>query len=426
MEDSPKHILILSYFFPPCELTASRRTESWAKEWSALGHKVTVVTRKWERPIKSFTDMHYSTSSGTEILDKEGYKVHAVSYIANRRDQLLTENKSKLYRKFLSIKELMLQPIHLDACPFSNMYSEAKKVCQNEKVDVIVVSGNPFIQFKFGYLLNKEFGIPLIIDYRDAWTTSEINRIDKGKMYGLFEKYERPFEKKWVRSASLITASSSSIGKSVEEITGIKSAPIYNGFDEALFKGLDNIEKYPEFTITYVGTLYQGQHIEIFIDGFKDFIQNTGTKPKLLFPGLALNKEQHERIKTILQGFEDYYEVTERIPHEEILKIEKRSHLLLHVAWKGYKGIIASKIYEYMGSGTPVLICPGDDGDIDEIVNSSASGTICNSREEVAEFLKRAFHARSDSEKTNPKLSVAQFTRQTQARILAKEIQSLS
>ena len=391
-----------------------------------MGHKVTVVTRKWERPVKSFTDMHYSTSDGAEILDKEGYKVHTVTYTANKRDQLLTGNKSAVLRKLLSIKELLLQPVHLETCPFSNMYSAGKKVCQNEKVDIIVVSGNPFIQFKFGYLLNKEFGIPWVADYRDAWTTSEINRIDKGKMYGLFEKYERPFEKKWVRSASLITASSASIGRSVEEITGVKSTPIYNGFNASLFNGLDNLEKYAEFTITYVGTLYQGQHIEIFIDGFKDFIQKTGTKTKILFPGLALNKEQHERIKTILQGFEDYYEVTERIPHEEILKIEKRSHLLLHVAWKGYKGIIASKIYEYMGSGTPVLICPGDNGDIDEIVNSSGSGTICNSREEVAEFLERAFHARCDSEKTNSTLSSAKYTRQTQARILEREIQFLS
>ena len=125
-----------------------------------MGHKVTVVTRKWERPVKSFTDMHYSTSDGAEILDKEGYKVHTVTYTANKRDQLLTGNKSAVLRKLLSIKELLLQPVHLETCPFSNMYSAGKKVCQNEKVDIIVVSGNPFIQFKFGYLLNKEFGIP--------------------------------------------------------------------------------------------------------------------------------------------------------------------------------------------------------------------------------------------------------------------------
>lgn len=390
-----------------------------------MGHKVTVVTRKWERPVKSFTDMHFTTSEETEILDKEGFTVHAVPYIANRRDQLLTDNKSVFYRKLLSIKELLLQPMHLETCPFSNMYGEARKICRSQKVDIIVVSGNPFIQFKFGYLLNREFGIPWIADYRDAWTTSEINRMDKGSLFGLFEKYERPFEKKWVRSASLITASSSSIGNSVEAITCVKSIPVYNGFDEFLFDGLDNIEKYPEFTITYVGTLYQGQNIEVFLDGFKAFIQKTGSTPKLLFPGLALNKEQHERIKSALLGFENYYQVTERIPHEEILEMEKRSHLLLHVAWKGFKGIIASKIYEYIGSGTPILICPGDDGDIDKIVRSSESGTICDTSEQVVEFLERVYAARSGSEKVIPASSIEQYTRQTQARILEKEIRHL-
>ena len=32
------------------------------------------------------------------------------------------------------------------------------------------------------------------------------------------------------------------------------------------------------------------------------------------------------------------------------------SHLLLHVAWKGHAGIIASKIYEYIGSGSKIKL----------------------------------------------------------------------
>lgn len=391
-----------------------------------MGHKVTVVTRKWERPVKSFTDMHYSTSEGTEVEKTDGYTVHRLPYQANKRDELLTEGGSGILRKLLTIKELILQPLKLNACPFSNMYKEARSICSEQKIDMVVVSGNPFIQFKFGYLLNKEFGIPWIADYRDAWTTSQINRMDKGAGFRIYEAYERPFEKKWVRTATRVTASSSSIGKSVEEITGVKSVPVYNGFDEGLFDGLCDIKKAHVFTITYVGTLYSGQNIELFLSGFKKFIDNYDPKVMLQFPGLALNKEQAKRVEQELVGYEKYYKITDRIPHEEILRMEKSSHVLLHVAWKGFKGIIASKIYEYIGSGTPILICPGDDGDIDRIVMSARAGVLCNSPDEVVLYLTKHMEYSTEERSKGNKGEIDQFTRQAQARILAKEMRHLS
>ena len=72
-------------------------------------------------------------------------------------------------------------------------------------------------------------------------------------------------------------------------------------------------------------------------------------------------------------GYEHFYETSSRIPKSEILKIEKSSHLLLHVAWKGFDGIIASKIYEYIGSGTNVLVVPGDEGSIDQRILLASS-----------------------------------------------------
>ena len=50
-------------------------------------------------------------------------------------------------------------------------------------------------------------------------------------------------------------------------------------------------------------------------------------------------------------GYESFYSTSLRIPKSEILEIAKElKPILLHVAWKGFDGIIASKIYEYIGS----------------------------------------------------------------------------
>jgi len=61
-----KKILVISYFYPPCNLTASQRTESWAKYLHNSGFYPIIITRKWEKHVKSFDDCHYSTSK--EVL----------------------------------------------------------------------------------------------------------------------------------------------------------------------------------------------------------------------------------------------------------------------------------------------------------------------------------------------------------------------
>ena len=50
-----------------------------------------------------------------------------------------------------------------------------------------------------------------------------------------------------------------------------------------------------------------------------------------------------------MKGYDQYYQTSLRIPKKKFLKL-KTIYLLLHVAWKGHEGIIASKIYEYIGS----------------------------------------------------------------------------
>lgn len=416
-------ILILSYFFPPCGFTASRRVESWAKELAKSGFEVDVVTRKWETPIKTYDDIHHGTTQGIERVEKDGYKVHFMPYIPNRRDRLVTSRKWKLMRKLLTTYELIFQNHNYKICPFSNLYDEARNLVLEDKPDLILISGNPYIQFQFGYKLNKEFDIPWIADYRDGWTTSTINNIGRGWMYRLYEKLDRPFEKKWIRTASLVTASSREIGKGVEELTGISSMPIFNGYDENLFHPYQAIEKQKDyFQIAYIGTLYPGQNVELFLGGFKKFIDNEKVKVKMLFPGLLVDPIQAKRIQEILKGYEEYYEIQDRIPFEKILTLEKQSHILVHFAWDQHKGIIASKIYEYIGSGTKIALSPGDNSAVEHIVKDSGCGAVLDSIEEVEHFLKSEYEMQLASSNalslSEENKDIHKYTRQHQAQNL--------
>ena len=52
-------VLIISYFFPPCNLTASNRALFWAKYLKDYGYDPIVITRKWDHKIKSPRDIAY-------------------------------------------------------------------------------------------------------------------------------------------------------------------------------------------------------------------------------------------------------------------------------------------------------------------------------------------------------------------------------
>ena len=424
-----KKVLIISYFFPPCNLTASQRVQSWAKYLNKGGYYPIIITRKWERHLQSFEDCHYPTSNGVAIEKHNHYEVHFTPYKANLRDRLHTKNKFSLLKRFLSLFEIVFQNFWFSACPFSNIYDHANILIQEKQdISAIIVSGNPFVQFRFGYRLNKSSNIPWVADYRDAWTTSTINNIGGHKIYSLINKYHRFFEKKWIKTASLITASSEPIGNSISKITGVPSSVVYNGFEPSDFQDYESTEKSKKFfQIAYIGTLYGGQDISIFIEAFKQFIDKTQARAKIMFPGLDLDLIQKKRIEKLMMGYENFYETSSRIPKSEIIKIEKSSHLLLHIAWKGYDGIIASKIYEYIGSGTNVLVVPGDQGSIDQIVNEAKCGSIFNDSEQTFDFLCEQYekfkHDRINEYSINK--ASEQFTRENQTKELAKLINNI-
>lgn len=193
-------------------------------------------------------------------------------------------------------------------------------------------------------------------------------------------------------SASAITSVSEPILKNLTNLVGIRGKWIPNGFELGEFNQVKNTEPFKDFTVTYIGTLYHGQQIEIFCEAFIKLISELKVKNvKLFFPGLAFHADQFQRIEKIMKGYEDFYECTGRTEKEQILEIETRSHLLLYPAWKGFNGIIPSKIYEYISSGTHTLVTPSDNGEVDKIILKSGCGTITNTVEETFDFLKKTY-----------------------------------
>jgi glycosyltransferase involved in cell wall biosynthesis len=424
-----KEILIISYFFPPCNLTAAQRTFGWAKYLKNFGYFPIIITRNWDKEIKEPKDV--SVPSGRQIkhIRNSDYEVYYIPFKGSIKDKIYSkygENKMVVLRRFLSFVEILGQNFSNHFNTFKVAYKLSKKLISEKDIKLLIISGNPFIQFRFGYLLNKKFKLKWIADYRDDWTTDELNS-KKDFLSRMIHYVDKHFEKKWVETSSRIVSVSPYYVNKISSFVGVPGNEVYNGFFEEEFLSKNDVPQFfQEITFTYNGTLYPTQNVEIFTEGFKKAITKLlGTKIQLYFPGLGFKPDQKRRIEKLLNGFEEFYIITNRISREEVLEIQLKSHALLMFPHKGIKGVPSSKLYEYLGVGKTVILTPSDNDIIEETIRKANAGVILNNSDEVCNYIVN-FTNKDNWKPTNKSISDRMiYSRKSQTKRLSEIIDSI-
>lgn len=423
-----KKVLILCYYFPPSNLTASQKAFSWAKYLVEYGYYPIVITRNWDVKISSKYDV--VKSSGDEIKH-EKFDTYEVYYLPNRstiQSYFFLRDQKKIFRivsRALTFFTLVVQNYSTFLMPNKHIFLFAKEYLKKHKdVNKMVITGNPFIFFKIGYLLNTIFGIKWVADYRDMWTTQELHDSSReNKLFRWLNNIEKRSEKLWVNSAERITSVSEHYASKIGNFVQKKHSVVPNGYFHEEFKTLAE-GKSQFFTICYSGTLYDAQNIEILIEAYKRFIDSRrkSIKTKLIFIGTAYKKEQKVRIESLINGYQEFVEVTNRIPRIEALSIQKKAHLLLLFPYEGASSVIPSKIYEYIGLKTPILMVPSDKDIVEQMIQKNKLGFSANTIEQTTDILESAYQLfLKDSNNTlpiNENIS-EKFTRRYSTKLMA-------
>ncbi len=416
-----KKVLIISYFFPPCNLTASNRIAGWEKNLPEFGFYPISVTRNWTGLELTAEERLMDSGSHLRVEKKDHSEVHHLPYRASLRDKLFRKSgNNSVYRilsKFLTLVGVFLQPLCIRVIPYNNLYFHAQRLLkENSDISTVLISGNPFEQFNFGYKLKKAFPrISWIADYRDDWTTSEVVKVP-------FRSFHRYFEKKWVGTASCFTTISPYYQTKISKLVKLQGHTIYNGFDQLI----ENRHKTSpdSLVITYNGTLYETQNIEIFLNGLKRFIDdNPDIKISFNIPGILFDQKQADRVLKNMKGYESHLVMTDRISKEEVLEIQKNSDLLVMVSHSNVKGVTSSKIFEYISLQKPFIICPNDQDVLQKIAEKSGLGTVLDSPDELVNYLKKI----TNNDAIKPDLEkLIQFRARIQVEKLGEIIKNIS
>lgn len=425
-------LLICTLYFPPCTFTPANRIFSWAKYLPQMGIYPIIITRHWK--ADAVIDEFYleSTVDQELLIEKHpGYEVHFLPFKGNYRTRSLVQPKNlfkKITVKIFTAAEFIFRYWFPSILPYGNLFAYAFHYAKNNKVDKVLISGKPFILFKIGYKISKKLHIPWVADYRDGWTTDNYPEAI-GALTKPVHVFNRYFEKKWMATAASFITVSDHIKKGIQNYTGIKGEVVYNGFYAENNTEAPAVNNTATISFLYSGVLYNGQDYRTAVTAFKKIADKYKgqIEVKLLFLGTAFANDPFAN-DPVFEGYRSNIIMLDRVNYAAALKIHEQADAFLMLTHQGKKGIVSSKIFDYIKFNKPVVLFYNDFDVLEEILTHSGLGLIAND----AAFLEQQFDGlvqeklHTGTIKINPNTEyINSFSRENQAQKLANIIKAI-
>jgi glycosyltransferase involved in cell wall biosynthesis len=349
-------VLILAYYFPPMGLTGVQRTLRFAKYMSDYNWAPTIITTG----SKGINAIDLSLMKEAEEANFEIIRTDPI----NEDLSLLSEQTIRLSHSLKTNKFYKI--IHSFSIPddkkawAKKAYKKAKELLSKEQFDIIFIPAPPFSVFEIGAKLKKEFDIPLFVDYRSLWYGNQYNLYPT--IYHLIRQKRKEYN--CLRAADRVIVVNRRIKEKLittfkfltfEDVVIIPHGFTIEDYTEAV--------KYPKendkLIITYTG-LFNGRITpKYFLKAFKelsierpDITQNI----ELNFVG-KLNKS-HKALITKLKLQENVKEFGYLTHKEAVRRIVSSDVLWLMISKvKNADTVTVGKMFEYFGSGKPVIAC---------------------------------------------------------------------
>jgi glycosyltransferase involved in cell wall biosynthesis len=422
-----KKALIISYYFPPHNGVPGWRAHSWFQHFHKSNIHPTIITRHWSGNENSWDDS-IKESNKEMITDKTDHGT--VFYLPYQHSFLKKVSDLPLFKisilsKIYYFALLLTGRLAIEIDAYYSFKKFLKNYLKDHAFDMVIVTAPPHNMVRLGYYLKRKYKIPLVVDFRDLWDNDELKDDYKPIFtHRLRNAITKIYMKRWLRNVDAVSCVSESIAQKINLITRKKAVEITNGFEAELFINKKEKKESPFFTISYIGTIYPQLDLSVMINGLNKFISVVGTqKVKLNFIGTEAIGTVAEQIKKNIP--KECLVIGPRISKEEAIDYTLNSDVLLHAAFKSYKGIYTGKLFYYLGSKRNILIAPGDNDVIDALIKKTNAGKIANAADEFYTILIQWFTEWRDtgtvSYKGNHEV-VNKYTRENQAMIFAEHI----
>lgn len=377
-----RKVLVVAYYFPPLGLSGVQRTLKFVKYLPLYNWQPTVLT------VSPGTYFARDSSLLKEIEPLNISILRAESIDPTRLFRKGTTEGGRVvrmprewFRKTLNVaSQLIFVP--------DNKIGWKRRACrvasdllEREKFDLIFATAPPYTGFLIGRYLKKKFGLPLVLDYRDAWVDNPYHFYFTPVHRWLHQR----LEKRVLRASDKIIT----INRRIKELLLKRYSflqyrdveIISQGFDPADFHldGISSIDKNDKMRITYSGTFFDKRTPKYFLRAlYKVFREQPDLRTKI--EACFVGHFRQENLKLVKKlGLQDVVRVVGYVDHRECVRYLASSDVLWLIIGKG-KGedmMSTGKLFEYFGARKPILGCVPE-GIAKTAIQDSGAGVVAD------------------------------------------------
>ena len=383
-----KHLLFVSYYFPPMGGGGVQRILKFLKYWDYRKYRVTVLTVKPSFFYAEDPALLTEIPPGVRVVYSGSLDPFRLIYLFRRlfsaRKKFLPPSRESggIWRRLANF--LFLPDSRLLWLPFA--LARIERLHREDPLDLMIASVSPFTVGLIGAYSRRLLNIPYILDLRDAWTDNPFHpRVSRIHHY-----FQNRLEALAFRRAAGVVFVNPWLEKKYRRkypfLSEQQTITIRNGYDEDDFSGgelrplpADGKEK-PELAIGVFGTVYsQGNWPLPLLEAVKQLderLKQTSRSLKIYFVG-KWSGDFLERLQAL--KLDHRIEWVGYLPHQEMLLRAQQMDVLVISHQSGLTGspyITPGRIYEFLRLRKPLLALCDLQSDIADLVRDCQAGEV--------------------------------------------------
>ena len=380
-----RKVLIITYYFPPAGGAGVQRTLKFVKYLHEFGWEPVVLTAKnADYPVLDET-LLLEVPEGAAVYRAplfEPYRLYrrftgrpmdqstdmATLTSAAERKKNWQERLSEFIRAGFFVPDARMAwrgpAVRLGA-----------QILQQNDISIIFSSAPPYTTHLIAKKLARMTGLPWVADFRDSW----IGWVSAPQWRPVWaRRLEERMEQAVLREADRILSVSRGFQEDLlsrhPHLRDERWLQLANGYDSEDFAAVPAMTKSERFTLTYSGSLYGRRNPAPLLQALQ------GMEPKLARQFLVrIVGRVDEAILAAIKS-SPVHDCFEHIPY-----VDHRSSIAYLLAGDAAlliiddaaetRGIVTGKVYEYIGSGLPILAL-APEGDAAELIRQNHFGLV--------------------------------------------------
>lgn len=355
--DRPRpHLLYVAWGYPPCRGSGVYRAWATANGFVQAGWDVTVLTV----PREVFTLSTGVDESLEETIDP------AIDIIRVPFNSAAFQNDLRQWSRLRALAPELWNVINArrEQATFPErtygswrpaLEVAAVEVHRRHPVDLVLGTANPHVDFTPGLKLYEDFGVPYVMDYRDAWQLDVFSGARLTSAEGEVAHWERTL----IQNSHAVWFVNEQILRWHAELypdAADRMHVVANGYDSPPEKSLGHKEN--GLVFGYLGTISSAVPVDRLVEGWK--LARTRSvvlaSSKIEIWG-HLNHvgTPNEAVARQLAGFaENGISYLGPVPKQEVGRVYSRFDALLLLLGTG-KYVTSGKVFEYAATGLPIV-----------------------------------------------------------------------